>query len=325
MNRRLLLRSAAVPVVWPLLCQAQTPDRLPVVGIIRAKSDGQMAIELDAYREALRQFGYIEGKSIRLEYRLVDSSPNSFEMAARQLVQSNVTIIFALGTPAALAARKVTKTTPILLYVADPIGTGLVSSLARPGENITGVATMAEETGAKRIELLKELSPRAMRFGVLANPDNPATARQLEVMQSAAKSLKVQLQILEIRRTGDLERVLSASNNQAIEGLVTISDPILRDNQKLLAQHSLKKKIPSITASRGYAQAGGLLSYGPDYRELLRRCAVYTDKILKGTRPADLPVEQPINFELILNLKTAKAIGLTIPESVLLRVDEVIR
>ena len=325
MNRRLFLQSVAMSVAWTSLCQAQKPDRIPVVGILRAESDGQLAIEMDAYREALRRLGYIEGKSIRLEYRLVDSSPNSFEIAARQLVQSNVTIIFALGTPAALAARKATKTIPILLYVADPIGTGLVSSLARPGENITGVATMAEETGAKRIELLKELLPRATRFGVLANPDNPATARQLEVMQSAAKMLNVKLQVLEIRRVGDLERVLSASSNQAIEGLVTISDPILHGNQKLLAQHALKKKIPSITAFRGYAQAGGLISYGPDYRELLRRCAVYTDKILKGIRPADLPVEQPTKFELVLNQKTAKAIGLAIPESVLLRVDEVIR
>jgi putative tryptophan/tyrosine transport system substrate-binding protein len=325
MKRRLFLRRVAMCAAWPTLLRSETRERVPVIGILRAESDGQLAIAMDAYREALGQLGYIEGKSILLEYRLVDSSSNNFELAAKQLVQSNISIIFALGTPAALAARKATKTIPILLYVADPIGTGLISSLAHPGENITGVATMAEETGAKRIELLKELLPRATRFGVLANPDNPATARQLEVMQSAAKSLRVQLRILEIRHPSDLERMLSAPSNQAIEALAAISDPIFHGNQKLLAQYALKKKIPSITAFRGYAQAGGLMSYGPDYRELLRRCAVYTDKILKGTRAAELPVEQPIKFELILNQKTAKALGLNIPESILLRVDEVIR
>ena len=178
--------------------------------------------------------------------------------------------------------RRATKTIPILFCVADPVGTGLVSSLARLGENATGIASMAEETGAKRIELLKEFLPRAGHMGVLADPDNPATARQLDVMQAAADSLGVKLQILQFRHAGDLERALSASSKQRIDGLVTISDPILNANQKLLAQHALKNRVPSIIAFRGFAEAGGLMSYGPDYSDLLQRCAVYTDKILKG-------------------------------------------
>ena len=329
MNRRLFLQSASIAAAWPVLCHAQKPDRIPVVGFLRAEAglseSRPLTVQLEFYREALREIGYIDGKTIRFEQPVVAAGPDGFDVAAKQLVRSNVALIFAGGTLAALAARNASRTIPIWAYLADPVGTGLVSSLARPGGNITGVATLAEETSAKRIELLKEISPRATRFGVLANPDNPATARQLEIMQSAAKSLGVKLQILEIRRPGDLESMLSMSSNRAIEGLVTISDPILSANPKLLKQHALNKKIASITAFREYAEAGGLISYGPDYRDLLRRCAIYTDKILRGAKPSELQVEQPTKFDLVVNLKTAKALGIKIPESIMLRATEVIR
>lgn len=325
MNRRLFLRAAALFAASAVITRAQKPDRIPVVAILRTTNYVLLATQIDVYRNALRELGYVEGKTIQFEHRLGSADPNGFDVAAKQLARSKVDVIFAVGTPAALAARKATKTIPILFYVADPMGIGLVASLARPGENATGVASMAEETGAKRIELLKELLPRAARIGVLANPDNPATARQLEVMKSAADSLSVKLQTLPIRRVGDLKQVLSVSSKQRIDGLVTISDPILNANQKLLAQHALENKIPSITAFRGFAETGGLISYGPDYRELLRRCAVYTDKILKGARPGALPVEQPTKFDLAVNLKTARTLGIKIPESIMLRATEVIR
>ncbi len=325
MNRRLFLRAAALLAMSASTTRAEKSDRIPVVAIFRTTNYVLLATQIDVYRNALRELGYVEGKTIQFEHRLGSADPNGFDVAAKQLAQSKVDVIFAVGTPAALAARKATKTIPILFYVADPVGTGLVTNLAHPGENATGVASMAEETGAKRIELLKELSPRAARIGVLANPDNPATARQLEVMKSAAGSLSVKLQTLPIRRVGELQQVLSVSSKQSIDGLVTISDPILNANQKLLAQHALEHKIPSITAFRDFAQAGGLMSYGPDYRELLWRCAVYTDKILKGARPGALPVEQPTKFDLVVNLKTAKAIDIKVPESIMLRATDVIR
>lgn len=189
MSRRMFLRAASLLAASAASSRAQKPDRIPVVAILRITTDVQADVQIDVYRDALRELGYVEGKAIRLDHRLVSADPNGFEIAAKQLAQSNVAMIFALGTPAALTVRKATKTIPILFYVADPVGTGLVSSLARPGENATGVASMAVETGAKRIELLKELLPGAVRFGVVANPDNPATARQLESMKSAADSL----------------------------------------------------------------------------------------------------------------------------------------
>ncbi len=245
MNRRLFLRAAALLAASAATPRAQKPDRIPVVAILRTTTHVLLATQIDVYRNALRELGYVEGKTIQLEHQLVSLNPNSFDAGAKQLAQSNAAMIFAVGTAAALAMRKATKTIPILFDVADPMGTGLVSSLARLGGNATGVASMAGETGAKRIELLKELLPRAARFGVLANPDNPATVRQLEVKKSAADSLGVKLQTLQIRRVGDLEQVLRAPRTQPIDGLVTIADPILNANQKLLAQHALKNKFPA--------------------------------------------------------------------------------
>lgn len=323
-GRRRFVAGVATLAIAPRLLHAEKPNNVPTVAILRSSLDSQLDMQIEVYREALEKLGYVDGQSVRLQNRAVQPGAGAFEIAAKELAQSKVQVIFALSTPAALAARSATETVPIVFYVADPVGSGLVKSLARPGGNATGIASLAEETSAKRLQLLKEMVPKATSIGVLANPDNPVTKRQLKSMQAAAERLRVELRIIEIRRTADFDK-LRASDKPAFAGIVAVSDPALNANQNLLAQFARAQKIPSITAFRGFTEAGGLMSYGPDYRELLRRCAFLTAKILRGTPPAQLPVEQPVKFELVVNATVAKALGIAIPPTILARADEVIR
>ncbi len=323
-DRRRLLHGAIGLLAAPLLSRAKSDARVPLVVIVRTTADSPLAAQFEIYREALRELGYVDGKSVRLDNH-IEPGGADFDAAAKRAVQLGADAIFAVGTPAALAARRATQTIPIVFYAADPVGTGLVASLARPGANATGIASMAEETSTKRLQFMKELRPRGQLFGLLANPDNPATARQLVALKSTADVLGVKLRVLEVRRQADLEQALSAIGKARLDAVVVVSDPILNANQKLLARYWLDSKIPSIAAFRGFAEAGGLMSFGPDYRDLLRRCAAFTARVLKGVRPADLPIEQPTKFELVVNEKTAKTIGLALPDSILLRADEVIK
>jgi putative ABC transport system substrate-binding protein len=278
--------------------------------------------QIDKFRDTLRGLGYVEGKTVGYEYRLAGED---LEAAARELAQSGVNLIVTPGTPAALAAKRATATVPIVFYVADPVTTGLITSLARPGGNTTGVASLAEETGAKRVELLKELLPHARRVALLLNPDNPANRLQLPTIKSAAQSLGLGIRVMSVRRQEDLKAAFSMVDRKHADALLILPDAILIAHQSEIAEHALKRKLPGIFSYRMFPDAGGLMSYGPDFAAVWRQCAVYADKILKGAMPADLPVEQPTKFELIINLKTARALGLAIPESILLRADEVIR
>jgi len=278
---------------------------------------------IEAFPEKFRDLGYVEGKNVVYDYRL--AAPGDLLPAAQDLMRSGVDLVVAVGTPVTLAAKRASVTVPIVFYASDPVGSGLIASLARPGGNATGVASLSEETGAKRLELLKELLPRATRVAVLGNPDNPASLGQQPAVNSAAESLGIKILVLNVRRSEDLDAVFPVMNRKHADALLILGDPILIAQGSRIAEHAFKQKLPSIFLYRMFTDAGGLMSYGPDFAAVWRQCAVYADKILKGAKPADLPVERPTKFELIVNLRTAKAFGLTVPQSILIRADEVIR
>jgi putative ABC transport system substrate-binding protein len=308
-----------IALASPLVCAAPAgaPKR---IGILY--QDPGVLAQIDKFRETLQGLGFIEGKTVGYEYRLAG---DDLQGAARDLAQSGVDLIVTPGTPAALAAKRATASVPIVFYVADPVTTGLITSLAHPGGNATGVASLAEETGAKRVELLKELLPHATRVALLINPDNAANRVQLPAIKSAAQSLGLRVLVMNVRRVDDFKAAFSMMDRKHADALLILPDAILIAHQSEIAEHALKRKLPGIFSYRMFPDAGGLMSYGPDFAAVWRQCAVYADKILKGAVPADLPVEQPTKFELIINLKTARKLGLTIPESILLRADEVIR
>jgi putative tryptophan/tyrosine transport system substrate-binding protein len=293
------------------------------VGILY--QDKNSAYMMESLRKALGDLGYVEGKTIAFEPRFAAPGSEGLEVAATQLLGSNVEVVVAVGTPAALAVRRMSSTIPIVFVVGDPVASGLVVSLARPGGSSTGVATLAGETGVKRLELLKEVLPHATRIGVMVNPDNPATEPAFKLIDAASQRLNLKLQRLMVRQAEDLDSAFAQGRRQGIDALIIIPDPILNANVTALAQRALKGRVPSAFESPLFAKSSGLISYGLDLRELWQKCAIYTDKILKGAKPSELPIEQPTRYVLVVNLKTAKAFGLTIPESILVRADEVIR
>lgn len=291
------------------------------IGVLRA--DTVFDAWIEAFRKTLDGLGYVEGRNVAYDYRLATAA--DMPQAARDLVKSGVDLVVAGGTPAALAAKQASATVPIVFMSADPVDSGLVASLAHPGGNVTGIGTLAPELGVKRLELLRELLPRARRLAVLINLDNPVSAIQQRSLESAAKDLGFQLQIWNVRRREDLDGALTALKRRHVEAFVIVIDAVLMGSQPSIAQQMLRAKIPGIFPFRTGAQVGGLLSYGPDIPALWQQAAVIADKIFKGAKPADLPVEQPIRFELVVNLRTATALGLSVPESILQRADEVIR
>jgi len=300
---------------------AEPAAGLKRIGVLRG--DTLLDAWIETFRQVLDALGHVEGRNVAYDYRLAAAA--DMPQAAGDLLRSGVDLVVAGGTPAALAAKQASGTVPIVFVAADPVGSGLVGSLARPGGNVTGVATLAPDLATKRLELLRELLPRATRLAVLMNPDNRASVIEQHSLESAAKGLGFRVQILSVRRGEDLDGALSALNRRYVDAFVMMYDAGLVDSRARIAQHSLKGKVPGISAYRTFADAGGLLSYGADPRALWQQAAVMADKIFRGAKPADLPVEQPTRFELILNIKTATALGLSVPESILLRADEVIR
>jgi len=279
-----------------------------------------------AFLEGLRDLGYVDGQSIVIEYRAAAGNLELLPDLAAELVDLNVAVIVPLGLQAVLAAKQATKTIPIVMVAAvDPVATGLVASLARPAGNITGLTHSLPELGGKRVELLKEVSPRVSRVAVLSNRDNPATAAEWKEIQAAARALGVTLQPFDVKQAQDLLDAFSEMSRRRPGALVIILDTLVAPYRQLIAEFTLNNRVPSILALRDYAESGGLLSYGPSLPDLYRRAAGYVDRLLKGARPSDLPIEQPTKFEMVINLKTAKALGLTIPQSLLLRADQVIQ
>jgi putative tryptophan/tyrosine transport system substrate-binding protein len=318
-----LLGSAAA---WPLAARAQPGGKKYTIGLfsagIRLPENAPAWI---AFLSALRELGWIEGKNVVFEGRYADNRLERLPALAEELVRLNVDVIVAIGTLAPLAAKRATSTIPIVMAAAgDPLGSGLVASLAQPGGNVTGMSLMAPDLGGKRLELLKELLPRFARVAVLWNAANPYSANVFKETQVAGRVLGVQVQSLEVRNPEDLDGAFEAARQQHPDALVSVEDPFTATYRKRITDFAIAARLPSLYGLREDANAGGLVSYGANLAELYRRAAGYVDKILKGAKPADLPVQQPTTFELVVNLKTARLLGLEIPPTLLARADEVI-
>jgi putative ABC transport system substrate-binding protein len=305
------------------LVSAQQPGKIPRVGLLIAGSPIYMRDRINLLRQGLRDLGYIEGKSIIIEDRYAEAKLERLPDLAAELVRLNVDVIISAGTPGVRAAKNATTIIPILFTdVGDPVAAGIVASLARPGANVTGLSIFAPELSGKRLELLKEAFPKVTRVAHLWTPD--LAGQGLKGMQAAASTLGLQLEIIEVRKTEDFGGAFEKVKNRA-HALTAQTAPIINIHQKQILEFAAKSRIPAIYSQRDWVEAGGLMSYGVSFADLWRRLATFVDKILKGTKPVDLPVEQPTKFEFIINLKTAKQMGLTIPPNVLARADRVIR
>jgi ABC-type uncharacterized transport system substrate-binding protein len=323
------LALCALLIAHSFPAEAQQPEKVPRIGYFSALDAARESARAETIRRALRELGYVEGQNIAIEYRYAEGKRVRLPELAAELVRLKVDIIVvAGGDRVILAAKNATKTIPIVMTGAgaDPIEAGLVESLARPGGNVTGITNLNRELGGKRLELLKEAVPKLARVAVLYGPTVPAGVIEVkEILPVAARALKLTLQPWEVRAADDFDKVFSAMGKQRPDGLYVTSGPPMRDNQKRIVGFALKNRLPSTYPYIEAVDVGGLMYYGADLADSYRRVAYYVDKILKGAKPADLPVEQPTKFELVVNLKTAKQIGLTIPPDVLARASRLIK
>jgi len=321
------LTAAIWLLVAPLAGAAQQPAKVPRIGYLSPLSPSSDSTRIEAFRQGLRDFGYVEGQNIAIEYRYAEGKFNRLPDLAAELVRFKVDVIVVASTPGILAAKNATSTIPIVMALsADPVPTGLVSSLARPGGNITGLSLLSGELSGKRLELLKEVVPNLSRVAVLWDPVNPATLLQLRETEAAAQVLGVQLQPLEVRGPNpDFERAFQDTAGGQAGALITLDDLLILIHRRKIVDFAAKKRLPAMYGFRELPDAGGLMSYTANRSHLFRRAATYVDKLLKGAKPADLPVEQPTRFEMVINMKTAKALGLTIPPSIMVRADQVIQ
>jgi len=325
MNRRIHLCAIAISLLMTHATAFAQQGRVWRVGMLETISATSNAANLDAFRNALRELGYDEGRNFILEYRSSDGQDKRFVELATELVRLNVDVIVARGSPASLAAKNATSTIPIVMSRAgDPVRSGLVTNLARPGGNITGLSSQSVDTEAKRLELLRDLIPGLKRIAALSNMGTPNSPPQWKEIETAARFLGIESQLLDVRRPEDLPIAFAAASRQHADALVVGQDGLLQSNRKRIAELAMSHRLPAIYRSMEFVEAGGLIGYGPHYPDLYRRAAIYVDKILKGARPGNIPIEQPTRFELVLNLKTAKALGLAIPQSILLRADQLI-
>ena len=312
----------------PLAAEGQAPPKVPRVGYlsIGSASDPRRAALLGAVQQGFRDLGYVEGKNIVIEARFAEGSYDRLRDLAAELVRLKVDVIVAYATPAAQAAQSATRTIPIVMAaVIDPVATGLVAGLGRPGGNITGLSLMAPEVVGKQMQLLKELVPKVSAVAVLWNPVNAGNGPQLREAEVAARALGVRLQPLEARSSGEIDSAFAAMSRERAGALIVLVDGVLIDNRTRITRLAEKARLPAVYGLREYAEAAGLMFYGANLIDLNRHVGNYVDKILKGAKAADLPIEQPVKFELVINLKTAKALGLTIPPSLLQRADEIIQ
>jgi putative tryptophan/tyrosine transport system substrate-binding protein len=312
-----------------VVAEAQQPKKVPRIGYLSPSDAATESTRSEPIRRALHELGYIDGQNIAIEYRYAEEKVDRFPELAAELVRLKVDIILAAGgTRLVMAANNATKTIPIVMagQGIDPIRAGFVESLARPGGNVTGITLLSGELGGKRLELLKEAVPKVTRIAVLYDPATPDSVLNVkEVLPVAARALGLTIQPWGIRTADDFDRVFAAMGKQRPDGLSVAGGRLMSANQKRIASFALKSRLPSVYALRGGVDAGGLIYYGADLADSYRRVAYYVDRILKGAKPADLPVEQPTKFELVINLKTAKQIGVTIPQSLLYRADKVIK
>jgi putative ABC transport system substrate-binding protein len=324
MKRREFITLLGGAAAWPLAARAQQSGKVPTIGFLGSTTLSAMSEWVAAFVQRLRELGWIEGRNIAIEYRWAEGRGERFTEVATEFVRLKVDVIVTYATPPTLAAKRVTSAIPIVFAAAgDPVDNGLVASLARPGGNVTGLATLTGDLAGKRLELLREVVPGLGRLAIMGNVGNPFTVQEFDEVQAAARTLGLEVDILEIRRAQDIAPAIEALKGRA-DALYVCADPLIITNRVRIHTLALVVRLPTIYNSREYVEAGGLMSYGPNYPDLYRRAADYVDKILRGAKPGDVPVEQPTKFDLRVNLTTAKALGLTIPESFLLRADEVI-
>jgi putative ABC transport system substrate-binding protein len=309
----------------PLAAEAQQAGKVWRIGYLDQGSAARNRPYLEALRQGLRDLGWVEGQNIAFEVRFAEGKTDQLPSLAAELVRLGVDIIVTSTTPAALAAKQATKTIPIVIgFAADPVGSGIVASLARPGGNITGWTHLGLDLRPKYLALLKEAVPTAHRFAVLWNPTNPVHKPSLKGIEAAAERLKVELHLVGVQDPKDLESTFSAMAGGRVEALVVFPDGMFLAQTPLIIGLAARHRLPTMYGVKEYAEAGGLMTYGPNVSDMFRSGASFVDKILKGAKPAELPVEQPTKFELVINLKTAKALGLTVPQALLARADEVI-
>jgi ABC-type uncharacterized transport system substrate-binding protein len=327
MRRRLNVRLLLTVLLFTVCpAEAQQQKKIPRIGYLTTASLSAFATRTEAFRQGLRELGYIERKNILIEYRYADGKPDRVPALADELVRMKVDVIVTGGAPASLAAKDATRTIPIVMASdADPVGSGVVASLARPGGNITGFSTLATEVGGKRLELLKEIVPRLSHLAVFGTSTYPGNTQALKEMEVDAGAFGVKLQYLDVLDSNDIANAFRKASKAHADAVLVLASPVFISQRTRITDLVIKNRVPAIYPNGEYVEDGGLMSYGANNADLFRRTARYVDKILKGAKPADLPVEQPMKFEFIVNLKAAKQIGLTIPPNVLARADRVIK
>ena len=325
-RRRIVLALMAGALAGPLASFAQQPAKIARIGFLLAASSQGNETQLQAFRDGLRDLGYVEGKNFQLEVRWGEGKLERLPALAAELVQLKVDIIVAASSPSVVAARQATRTIPIVMpFSSDPVGDGLVASLAHPGGNITGLSIMSAELGEKRIQLLKEMFPKvAHAMDVLWNPDYVGMRARFEQARTAAPAVGLNVRSVEVRDTRELDAAFEAIVRERPEALLLLVDPFTRSQRSRIVEFAAEQRLPAIYESSDFVDAGGLISYGPNIFNQFRRAASYVDKILRGAKPADLPIEQPTTFELVINMRAAKALGIKFPDSILLRADRVI-
>jgi putative ABC transport system substrate-binding protein len=322
----IILLLVSLAVVSAHLADAQQPPKKPLIGVLVAGSPSSMESRINAFQKRLRELGYKEGQNIVVEYHYAEGNYNRLTAITTDLVRSNANVIVTWAIPVTQIVKNATNTIPIVMAGGgNPVETGLVESLAKPGGNITGLATIQNELTGKRLELLKEAVPKISRVAMVFNPEGQVPTQGYEPLKGTAQSLKISLEPLEIRNPNEIDKAFAAIPKNRVDALLLESDPVFNINRQKVIALAAKNRLPAMYPERRWAEDGGMMAYGTDLIEVANRAAIFVDKILKGAKPADLPVEQPTKFELAINLKTAKEIGVTIPQSVLFRADKVIK
>jgi ABC-type uncharacterized transport system substrate-binding protein len=317
---------AVVPLTVGVVAQAQQPMKIPRIGFQFDSPFSAVTARVEGFRQGLRELGYVEGKNIIIEWRSAEGKPERRNEIAADWARLKVDIIVTGGPTTTSAAKEATSTIPIVMaFDNDPVGNGFVASLARPGRNISGLSTLAPEISGKQLELLKEVVPRLSRVAVLGSSTTPGNAQSLKETELAAGALTVQLQYLDVRDPKDIESAFRAASKGRADSVLVLASPVVNPYRTEITTLAVKNRLPAIYSTPEFVEDGGLMTYGVSFTDLYRRAATYVDKILKGAKPADLPVEQPKKFELLINLRAAKQIGLTIPPNVLARADRVIK
>ena len=325
-RREFITLLGGTAAAWPLAARAQQPRKMFRIGYLGISSPSLEPHYVEAFRQKLRDLGHVDGENIAIEYRWAEGQDDRLPNLASELVRLKPDVFVTTGTPGALAAMQATKTIPIVMASsADPVGSGLVSSLARPEGNVTGFTILGPQLEGKRLEILKQAVPGLSRLAVLWNPSNPGIVSYFETVKDAGRALRISLDpVVEVRRTDELDNAFTAIASARPDALTVIADRSLLAHRKQIVEFAAVKRLPCMYPYREYVDAGGLMSYAPSNIELFRGAATYVDKILKGAKPGDLPIQEPTKFELVINLKTAKALGLDVPQTLLARADEVL-